>query len=105
MRHIAFLIFFVLIANTVIPAESDFPIDKACLEKSFGQLPLHFIENQGQLDDEVAYYVQGSDKTLYFTATGLTFALKRNDQGPEPKQFLSINGLRNKIPIYITIMQ
>ncbi|MBI1879920.1 MAG: hypothetical protein HYR94_17150 [Chloroflexi bacterium] len=41
----------------------------------FGQMPLYFIENQGQLDEQVAYYLQGSDKTLYFTAEGVTFAL------------------------------
>jgi hypothetical protein len=39
------------------------------------RLPLYFIENRGQMDDQVAYYVQGKDKTTYFTAQGLTFAL------------------------------
>lgn len=48
----------------------------ASAEKNFGSLPLYFIENQGQLDDEVAYYVKGSDKTLYFTSRGITFVLK-----------------------------
>jgi hypothetical protein len=46
------------------------------VEKAFGQLPLYFIENQGLLDTDVAYYVQGADKTLYFTERGITFALK-----------------------------
>jgi hypothetical protein len=41
----------------------------------WGEMPLYFIANQGQLDDRVAYYVQGSDKTLYFTPEGVTFAL------------------------------
>jgi hypothetical protein len=39
------------------------------------RLPLYFIENQGQLDERVGYYVQGRDKTLYFTSQGLTFVL------------------------------
>jgi hypothetical protein len=38
-------------------------------------MPLYFIENQGQLDEPVAYYVQGQDKTLYFTPQGVTFVL------------------------------
>jgi hypothetical protein len=45
------------------------------VEATFAQLPLYFVENQGQLDEQVAYYVQGKDKTLYFTSQGLTFAL------------------------------
>jgi hypothetical protein len=43
--------------------------------ESFGKLPLYFVENRGQLDSRVAYYVQGSDKAIYFTNDGLTFAL------------------------------
>jgi hypothetical protein len=35
-------------------------------------MPLYFIENRGQLDARVAYYVQGRDTTLYFTADGMT---------------------------------
>ena len=38
-------------------------------------MPLYFIENQGQLDDEVFYYLQGADKTLYFTREGIVFSL------------------------------
>jgi hypothetical protein len=41
-------------------------------------MPLYFIENRGQLDSRVAYYVQGRDTTLYFTADGMT--LSRTDQ-------------------------
>jgi hypothetical protein len=42
---------------------------------AFDKLPLYFVENRGQLDSRVAYYVQGRDKLLYFTSQGLTFAL------------------------------
>jgi len=38
-------------------------------------MPLYFVENQGQMDERVAYYIQGSDKTIYFTPEGVTFAL------------------------------
>lgn len=43
--------------------------------QTFGHMPLYFIENQGQLDGRVAYYIQGRDRMIYFTATGLTFAM------------------------------
>ena len=41
----------------------------------FGKMPVHFVPNRGQLDKQVAYHVQGKDKTLYFTAEGITMAL------------------------------
>jgi hypothetical protein len=47
---------------------------KVRLQK-IGQMPLYFIENRGQLDSRVAFYVQGRDKTLYFTEQGITFVL------------------------------
>jgi hypothetical protein len=39
------------------------------------QMPLYFIENRGQLDSRVAFYLQGREKTLYFTEQGVTFVL------------------------------
>ncbi|MFN8459054.1 MAG: FG-GAP-like repeat-containing protein, partial [Anaerolineae bacterium] len=57
------------------PLEGEQEITPTQHEVAFGQLPLYFIENQGQLDDRVAYYIQGHDKTLYFTQEGITFAL------------------------------
>ena len=38
-------------------------------------MPLYFIANKGQVDEQVDYYVQGLDKSIYFTAEGVTFAL------------------------------
>lgn len=40
----------------------------------FGRLPLYFIPNKGQMDERVAYYVQGWDKAIYFTSEGLTIS-------------------------------
>ena len=45
------------------------------VDVEFGKMPLYFVANQGQLDRQVAYYVQGRDKTLYFTPEGVTIAL------------------------------
>ncbi|MBN1315077.1 MAG: SBBP repeat-containing protein, partial [Anaerolineales bacterium] len=51
------------------------PETRVRVEESFGNLPLYFVENQGQMDEEVAYYIQGHDKTIYFTGDGVTFVL------------------------------
>jgi hypothetical protein len=52
---------------------------KARLQEAYGKLPLYFIENRGQFDTQVAYYVQGRDTSVYFTSQGLTFALTSTD--------------------------
>ncbi len=54
------------------------------VERDFGQLPLYFVQNRGQLDPQVAYYIQGSDKTIYFTPQGLTLALAGEALTPGP---------------------
>ena len=64
----------------------------------FGKLPLYFVENRGQLDGQVAYYVQGRDTSLYFTQSGVTFSLTRTkDAGAEedPEARLRPVSLRN----------
>jgi hypothetical protein len=42
---------------------------------ALAKLPLSFIENRGQLDTRVRYYVQGRETTVHFTAAGLTLSL------------------------------
>ena len=60
----------------------------------FGKLPLYFIENQGQSDARVAYYLQGRDTSVYFTSDAVLFALsapnmpEREPESPfEPVSF------------------
>ena len=50
-------------------------LETARIQEAYGKLPLYFIENKGQVDSRVAYYVQGADTTLYFTRAGVTFGL------------------------------
>ncbi len=45
------------------------------MQHGFGHMPLYFIENRGQVGDGPSYYIQGRDKTIYFTTTGVTFEL------------------------------
>lgn len=47
----------------------------ALAKEAYGKLPLRFVENRGQLDRAVAYYVQGRGQAVYFTPQGVTFAL------------------------------
>jgi len=47
----------------------------AKLQADFGKMPLYFIANKGQMDERVDYYVQGKDKSIYFSPGGVTFVL------------------------------
>ncbi len=60
------------ITETIAPA-----LVSAKADAAYGKMPLYFIPNQGQLDKQVAYYVQGKDKTIYFTEDGITLALTK----------------------------
>ncbi|MBN2490123.1 MAG: SBBP repeat-containing protein [Planctomycetes bacterium] len=42
----------------------------------FRDAPLLFLENRGLYPDAVAYHVKGRDRTLFFTAEGMTVALE-----------------------------
>ncbi|MCX6584659.1 MAG: SBBP repeat-containing protein [Candidatus Aminicenantes bacterium] len=48
---------------------------KVKMDKDYGKMPLSFIPNKGQMDRQVYFYMQGKDKSVYFTSTGLTYSL------------------------------
>ena len=51
------------------------PAPQLKVDADFGKMPLYFVPNKGQMDAHVAYYVQGKDKSLYFSPEGVTFLL------------------------------
>jgi len=74
-------VFFLISCTTVSIAADCTPPDNAKVEQNFGMVPLYFIENKGQIEsEEVAYYLKGTDETLYFTNEGITFSLQGNSE-------------------------
>ena len=49
------------------------------VDQNYGKMPLYFIPNKGQMNKQVAFYIQGKDKTLYFTPEGVTYSLNATD--------------------------
>src|SRR5437667_245698 len=70
--------------------ESD-PGTTSRVREAFGTLPLSFVENRGQVDPQVAYYVPGHDTSVYFTRQGVTIALT----GATPSRASGPDGLRD----------
>jgi hypothetical protein len=77
---------------------------KARISQDFGKMPMYFIENRGQVDPGVAYYVQGHDTNVFFSPRGVTFTLtglpdgrvqtQKGQQGGDSGEQLSVAPLR-----------
>ena len=67
----------VLVWTHVLRAQTDPAPARNTIPAAFQGLTLCFVENRGQLPEEVAFSVTGSDKTLHFTAHGVTYVLKK----------------------------
>ena len=66
-------------AEIILPAKPG-SVQQVSADQALSKLPLYFIENRGKLDSRVAYYVQGRDKTLYFTSRGIVMSLTGRNQ-------------------------
>jgi hypothetical protein len=59
--------------------------DSVTVSGALNNLPLTFVENRGQMDSSVGYYLHGSSTSVYFTSKGLTIAVRepeRNKRRP-----------------------
>lgn len=70
------------LSATTLPPRQSAPVSPSSplVERNFGAFPLHFVENRGQVDSRARYFVQGSDKTIYFTNSGLTLSMTGTDE-------------------------
>ncbi|OQZ05012.1 MAG: hypothetical protein B6D34_00225 [Candidatus Brocadia sp. UTAMX1] len=48
--------------------------------ETYGKLPLYFIRNEGQMDEEVKFYEKGSGHTTFFTERGVTWSLAEKEE-------------------------
>lgn len=60
------------------PSAADRP--EPLLRAMLGNVPIHIIENRGVHSEVVRYYVAGTEKSVFFTDDGVTFALRGNDR-------------------------
>jgi len=80
MRVISAVVGWVILLAAATFAQDANASRRSLLEASFSRLPIYFVENRGVYPDDVAYTVQGADKTLFFTNEGITFRLKGKDR-------------------------
>src|SRR5881392_2402738 len=65
-----------LLANAAAPRQAlPTAATRARVQEAMETLPLYFIENRGQADPRVRYYLHGRGTSVYFTSEGVTFTL------------------------------
>jgi hypothetical protein len=74
----------VLTSFSLPTAHSERPDDPARLKvlKSYGRLPLSFVENKGQVDKRVSFYLKGNQGTIYFTKEAIIYDLIATEPHP-----------------------
>jgi hypothetical protein len=70
-----------LVVGCVLAAVAGMTEGQSASTASLNKLPLYFVENQGVYPDEVRFYIQGADKTLFFTDHGVTVAFRNEERG------------------------
>src|SRR5262245_55071649 len=70
LKNLTILPFLVLLFSGILNGSS-FSVSQI----KFSDFPIYFVENQGQQDSQVRYYVPGQENTLYFEKHGLTMVL------------------------------
>jgi Beta-propeller repeat len=71
--------------NPALPAISAAPpVERGAPPATqLGRLPLYFVENRGQANRNVSFYIQNHNQTVYFTPRGLTYVLTGENSGGE----------------------
>jgi len=80
MKALSAVVVLVVLAGGAVGAQDGGAASPSLLKATFGKLPIYFVENRSVYPEEVAYYIQGADKTLFFTRGGITFRLKGRDR-------------------------
>ncbi|MBU4231783.1 MAG: SBBP repeat-containing protein [Desulfobacterales bacterium] len=57
--------------------------------EQYGRLPQYFIENKGQLDQQVRYYDRGAGRTMFFTPKGVILGLNRAESGQKKEAMVN----------------
>ncbi len=66
---------FKAIGESMPPQEKPDELARLKVEESYGKLPMSFIRNDGQIDDQVRYYEKGAGHATYFTKKGVYLSL------------------------------
>jgi hypothetical protein len=76
--------------------------EKIKVSQSYGELPLYFIENKGQLDKNVMYYEKSQGHQMFFTGEGIYFILEQKRKEISQQSMVKLTPLNMRQEINIT---
>jgi hypothetical protein len=79
-----------LTLNQVQSKSQEVPALIPTIAQNFAKVPIFFVPNQGQMDQQISFYINGADKTIYFAPDGVTFALSYSIKPQDKKEARSI---------------
>ena len=85
----------VFVPGSASPPVAPAAVAQGAADSRLAGLPLNFVENRGQADPRVRYYVEGKGSSVYFTAGGLTMSLpgqEGNERWNLKLEFLGAGG-------------
>jgi len=72
-------------------------LQKVNIKKTYGKLPLYFIENKGKVDEKVSFYERGAGHGTFFVENGVVLSLtKRESKSDKPSFNKDILGLKTE---------
>ena len=74
-RYLISCLIFISFYTISIPATSALQTTDARVAKSYGKLPLSFVENKGQMDKSARFVIRGPRASAFFRNDGVTFDL------------------------------
>ena len=96
MKNIISLFIIIFCSATLLVEASD--IRKSRILKNYGNIPLEFTSNSGQLDSRVKFTTRGYGTTMFFTQEGTTFLLSRETENSiAVRKNISLNEVSSKI--------
>jgi len=66
-------------------------------QEVYGKLPLYFIQNDGQMDEQVKFYEKGSGHAMFFTEDGVYLSLT-NGQEARSKKTADVGWVKRSAP-------
>ncbi len=69
---------------------------KVRIQKTYGKLPLSFIENNGQVNKKVKFYEKGRGHTTYFTEEGVYLQLLKSTENDDKRLSPNVKDLKQK---------
>ncbi len=82
------------VTDTIVSNQK--PVDEAAklkIQENYGKIPLYFVRNNGQMNEQVRFYEKGSGRSTFFTDRGIYLSLTGGRQSKDKSREMASNQL------------